>query len=77
MNQSDLKQLVDGVIGSENYYLRMIDELGDALQAIASPHEELNNYDIRVKVLGTIAEIRSDMRHILNVISGKENCTEE
>lgn len=75
ITQGKTTQLSD-LIASVGYYERIVSELGDALQTIASPGEELNNMEIRLKVLGTIAEVRSDMQHILKVLSGEKDCTE-
>ena len=75
ITQIGLKQLSE-LIAGVGYYERIVSELGDALQAIASPGEELNNMEIRMKILGTIAEVRSNMQHILQVLSGGKDCTE-
>lgn len=74
--KNEIEKQLDSLIGSEGYYERIVSELGDALQAIASPGEELNCLDVRMRVLGTIAEVRSDMQYILKVLSGVKSCTE-
>ncbi len=75
MTQIELTQLSD-LIASVGYYERIVSELGDALEAIASPGEELNIVENRMKVLATIAEVRSNMKTILEFLSKEKACTE-
>ena len=51
---------VEYMIACEKFYNSLIRELGDALQFIASPNEEMNQLEIRMSVLQTIAVARLD-----------------
>lgn len=61
-------KVVENLMASENLHNRLIMELGDALQHIASRGEDLNVPEIRLSVLGIVAEARRESTDMLKLI---------
>lgn len=61
-------KVVENLVASENLYNRLILELGDVLQHIASAGEDLNVPKIRLSVLEIVAEARRESSDMLKLI---------
>lgn len=73
INAEDAIKVVDNLMANENLYNRMIMELGDALQHIASQGEDLNVPEIRLSVLKSVAEARQESADMLRLIQSLKN----
>ena len=66
-------KVVENLMTNENFYNRMIMELGDALQHIASQGEDLNVPEIRLSVLKSVAEARQESADMFRLILSLKN----
>lgn len=58
VNPTDATKVVNGLIDDENFYKHMLNRLGDALQFVASPGEDMGMPDRRMTVLEVLSEAR-------------------
>lgn len=58
VNPADATKVVNGLIDDEKYFKHLLCKLGDALQFVASPGEDMGMPDRRMTVLEVLSEAR-------------------
>lgn len=62
------QDLLNDVLADEKYYARIINDLADVIQAVASPREVLNIPENRLHMLETLSEVREHIQDIRKFI---------
>lgn len=58
INPADATKVVNGIIDDEKYFKHLLAKLGDALQFVASPGEDMGMPERRMIVLEALSEAR-------------------